>query len=128
MQSLDLDSCRNITDLSIIKIAEGCPGIQTLDVTCCNRITDTGIINLTEKCSKMQKLTLISCDQITVKSITRIAEGCPLIEYLYLTDCRENDVHINEQGIRFTVPRNPFWRARRQISFEKEGERSVSFP
>jgi hypothetical protein len=65
----------DITDVSIIKVAEGYPDLRILDLKGC-KITDTCVIRLAEKCPKLRSLYMSLNDDITDTSIIRLAERC----------------------------------------------------
>jgi hypothetical protein len=48
--------CYNITDTSMIKIAESCRDIETLNIAYCHNISDSIIVKLAECCPKMNDL------------------------------------------------------------------------
>jgi hypothetical protein len=75
-----------ITDMGIIKFAEGCPHLLDLDPSFCVNITDDSLIRIVELCPRLKTLKLEIC-QITDRSIIRIAEGYPNLYSFKLRCC-----------------------------------------
>lgn len=67
-----------ITDASIIKVAEQCSQLHTLDVSDTGgAITDASIVKVAECCSQLHTLNVCGTEgAITHASISRMAEGC----------------------------------------------------
>jgi hypothetical protein len=49
LQWLNLNN-QSISDISMIKIAEGCPNINSLSLKGCENITDTSVVKIAESC------------------------------------------------------------------------------
>jgi hypothetical protein len=49
-KELHISGCQNITDTSIIKLAECCPNLEFLDIACSYHITDISILKIAESC------------------------------------------------------------------------------
>jgi hypothetical protein len=88
---LNLQGCGNITDSSIIRIAEGCPDLRSLNVstdpTSIPIVTDVSVIRLAEKYPKLNSLNLRNCVNITDASIIKLSKGCPDIHTLQTHNC-----------------------------------------
>ena len=50
LQSLNLDYCKQVTDVGISKIGEGCPQLQSLNLSGCKKLTDFGISKIEDGC------------------------------------------------------------------------------
>jgi F-box/leucine-rich repeat protein 2/20 len=85
---LDINSCPNVTDRSLVAISEHLPSLTALDCAENEAITDDGIEKLVAKCHFIQCIG-IRCPSITDRSIQSIADHCPALETL--------DVSWNEQ-------------------------------
>ena len=48
--------CRNLTDASMVVIAEHCPGLHALDLMNLSKLTDLTIGYLTNSCRELRKL------------------------------------------------------------------------
>jgi hypothetical protein len=81
LQSLTLRFCM-VTDITMSRIAEGCPDLKELDLICCNEITDLGIIYLTERCHNLRHFAFTECENISDVCIIRISETCPMLQSL----------------------------------------------
>jgi hypothetical protein len=71
-----------VTDVCLIRIAEGCHSLRRLYVSGNNDITDIGMIRVAECCPSMVSLTLSGCTEVTDMSVICIAECCCNIEML----------------------------------------------
>jgi hypothetical protein len=67
----------NISDLGMVRLANGCPNLHTLQLVGCHDITDIGVMTVTEKCPNLHTLNLDDCYNITNMSIVRVAESYP---------------------------------------------------
>mmetsp|Transcript_25376 Transcript_25376/g.24277 ORF Transcript_25376/g.24277 Transcript_25376/m.24277 type:complete len:301 (-) Transcript_25376:4-906(-) len=88
----------NITDESIVRLAECCPYLQDLNMSHSRKITDSGLLRLAEKkkrwCevqkmnivfySNLQSLNMEMCEGITAAGVLGIVEGCPNLHSLSL--------------------------------------------
>jgi len=83
-----LDKIDSISDISICKIARGCPEIRTLHLISCNSLTNDCLFQIAEDCPNLEDLDLFGCSLITDIGIIRIAECCPHLENLNMEDCR----------------------------------------
>lgn len=88
LQKIKLSN-RNITDRSIIKIAESCPNLRILNLARCDRVTNRSVIKIAENCPDLKELNLSGCYSISDTSIIRIAESCPNMIELNLSGCRD---------------------------------------
>jgi hypothetical protein len=83
---------RGLSDMSMIKIVEGCPNLKHIDMFSVN-ITDLSINRIADCCRHMKScphlnvLSLSSCTDVTDAGIIRIAEGCPNLKRLMLLSC-----------------------------------------
>jgi hypothetical protein len=80
--------CYDITDLSIMKIAECCHDLEFLSVFRC-RLSDRSITKLAECCIHIKDLCIPYCSSITDLSMIKIAECCPDMERLNVANCHE---------------------------------------
>ena len=89
LQSLSLNSCRDITDAGLIIISEHCPNLKSLKVGDCGKITDVSIISMSNHCTGLQSLDLRWCRQITDASIISISTHCTRLQELDLERCEQ---------------------------------------
>ena len=54
LQSIDLTSCRQVTDVGISALGHGCGQLQRIDLEGCDEVTDAGISALLHECSQLQ--------------------------------------------------------------------------
>ena len=59
MQNINIFKCTNITDKSIIEIANMCPLLESLNFLACGEITDTSVIAIKEKCPLLYNISPI---------------------------------------------------------------------
>ncbi|CAO3597872.1 unnamed protein product [Absidia cylindrospora] len=81
---MDLSDITNITDTTIIKIANTCPNLQGLNLSMCKDdrerctgVTDLGIVTLAGKCRHLRRIKLNNCDSLTDASALALARHCP---------------------------------------------------
>lgn len=81
IQNFNLGGLYGVTDLSLLKIAELRRPIESLNLGF-TKITDIGISRVADECRGMKNLQLTSCKSITDIGILRIAQGCPNLKVL----------------------------------------------
>ena len=92
---LNIEFCKEITDVGIISLISGCKELRDLNIRGCFNITDTSIISLSQNCTRLERLNLSMCKRITDLSIARIAIGCKKLHFLDLSCCEKiSDVTI----------------------------------
>ena len=95
----DLGGCCNITDTSVIAVAEQCAGLKSIDLGGCCNITDTSVVALAEHCPGLTKIDLGYCSNITDTSVVALAEHCPELKEINLGGC-ENITDTSKQLLR----------------------------
>ncbi|KAI8340186.1 hypothetical protein BC941DRAFT_338516, partial [Chlamydoabsidia padenii] len=107
LTSMDLSDITNVTDTTILKIADTCPQLQGLNLSMCKDdrerctgVTDEGIINLAIKCRHLRRIKLNNCESLTDASALALARHCPRLLEI---DCPVTDealtlifTHLNE--------------------------------
>ncbi|KAL0096940.1 hypothetical protein J3Q64DRAFT_1040615 [Phycomyces blakesleeanus] len=92
--SMDLSEITNITDTTILKIAECCPRLQGLNLSMFkdgqeqfHGVTDESIIKLAEGCRGLRRVILNNCSLLTDASITLLAKNCRSLLEIDLINC-----------------------------------------
>lgn len=97
-----------ISDLGILAIAQGCPGLEMINVAYCKDITDRSLLSLS-KCSRLKTLESRGCSLITSLGLTAIAVGCKELTKLDIKKCH----NIDDAGM---LPLAHFSQNLRQVS------------
>lgn len=89
VETLNLESCRFITDASLIKlISTSSQTLKTLDCSFCNKISDSSLLALIDNNAiSLETLNLSACDLITPLTIQKIAQKCTKLKKLVLDGC-----------------------------------------
>ena len=87
LKMIRLWGCSNITDKSVVALAEQCPGLKEIWLDECSNITDTSVVALAERCAGLTKITLIDCSNITDTSVVALVEHCPELTKIDLWGC-----------------------------------------
>ena len=88
-------SSPQLTDHTLMLIAEHCTGLQSLSLNRCYEITNTGLITVSEQCTNLQSLKINYSDQISDASILSISIHCTGLLSLDLVYCNQvTDVSI----------------------------------
>lgn len=82
--------CAEITDLGILAIAQGCPGLEMINIAYCKDITDRSLLSLS-KCSCLKTFESRGCSRITSLGLTAIAVGCKELSKLDIKKCHNID-------------------------------------
>ncbi|KAI8096161.1 uncharacterized protein BX664DRAFT_290886 [Halteromyces radiatus] len=98
IMAIDLSDITNITDKTIIKIAESCPKLQGLNFSMCKDdhhrcvgVTDLGITTLAEHCRHLRRIKLNNCANLTDASAIALASKCPRLLEI---DCPVTDTAL----------------------------------
>jgi hypothetical protein len=85
IETVILENCQNVTDHSIVKLANKLKGLTTLDISFCDQITDASLNALAEnEDSKLKFLDLSYCYNITNRGIKEVGLKCTRLESLVL--------------------------------------------
>lgn len=84
----------DLTDLSLLHIAQNCLLLSTLHLHACLRITDDGLKEVLKNCVELRRLYIHSNIRLTDTTFHSIAAHCPLLRHLglrgrfsYSTEC-----------------------------------------
>lgn len=76
---LNLNGCKKLSDLSLIKISDYLPYLRTLDVGNCPMVSDYGIEKVAYGCKQLNYLVISDCDNISRDIHSSISHFCPYI-------------------------------------------------
>ena len=76
----------DLTDKTLFSLAQHCPALHTVNVGSCRMITDDGVASLAYNCVGLHKLDL-SSTKVSDTGLAKLAEGCPSLEYVNLNSC-----------------------------------------
>ncbi|EGG24811.1 hypothetical protein DFA_03056 [Cavenderia fasciculata] len=87
-QTLILESCYNLTDVTINSISTKMTSLTKLSLKGCKFITDSSLVPLSQRLSKLQDLKLSRCHSITSVSLQAIATNlCNTLDKIDLSMC-----------------------------------------
>jgi hypothetical protein len=87
LHTIDLSRCDKLSDASMIALSQGCPHLHTIDLYRCDQITDAGMIALSQGCPHLHTIDLYRCDQITDAGMIALSQGCPHLHTIDLKFC-----------------------------------------
>ncbi len=99
LQKLDLESCTQLRDDDLKRIAEGNSLLQELKVRDCKNLTDQGIEYIARGAKKLIILDISWCPLITDQGLEALAEHAKTITSLNLSSCRE----VTDSGVQKLV-------------------------
>ncbi|CAA0822757.1 EIN3-binding F-box protein 1 [Striga hermonthica] len=104
LEVLNLDGCKNVSDLSLMEVAENCSVLSELDVSHCG-ITDNGIGFLAgAKQLSIQILSLAGCSSVSVKSLPSLGKLGKTLFGLNIQHCSG----ISSSGVNLLIEQ--LWR------------------
>jgi hypothetical protein len=74
--------------------------LTLLDLRECKNITDQSIIRVAQQCSELESLNVVDCYNITDISILEIAKMCPHLLFLFVSDLENDRIRITFDCIR----------------------------
>ena len=76
IETLDLSSCKKLSDKTFHCLAQHCTKLATLNISSCSSLTDTSLRAIGHGCPQLISLNLSWCELITQAGIALIAQGC----------------------------------------------------
>ena len=89
IQSISLSKCHEISDTGLISISEHCPNLLSFRIDYCEEMTDASIISISTHCTGLKSLNLECCPLITDASIISISTHCTGLRSLLLFCCNQ---------------------------------------
>ena len=74
-----IDGCRRLTDKSVIALATYCPGLEVFSVVECLGISDKGMCVLAESCQGLKAVNILFCFHIGDPTIVIFKKYCPYL-------------------------------------------------
>ncbi|XP_063708705.1 uncharacterized protein LOC134837267 [Culicoides brevitarsis] len=87
LRELVIGRCPQITINGIRMLIDQCPGLETLDLESGKNITDKCVELISLKLKRLKTLKLICCTQLTNDSMHCIALNCKVLKNLYIRGC-----------------------------------------
>jgi len=84
LESLNLNSCQEITEKTLVQVSRQCPGLKRIELYWHVKASDFGVKKLAA-CTNLTVVNLSGCKYLTDKSIIPLVQACTLIEVLNLT-------------------------------------------
>eukprot|EP00899_Mesostigma_viride_P022246 jgi/Mesvir1/3205/Mv16355-RA.1 len=91
---LDAMGFYTVTDEGAAALAGRCRGLRYLNLSATN-VTDDGLSAVADVCPRLEHLNVHYCDSLTDTGMARVAMGCPGLEYLNVSHCHE----VTDAGI-----------------------------
>uniref|UniRef100_T1J4F5 Uncharacterized protein n=1 Tax=Strigamia maritima TaxID=126957 RepID=T1J4F5_STRMM len=93
---LNLSLCKQITDETLLNLAQYCPNLEVLDLAGCDRITNSGLLFVSKRLCRLVNLNLRSCRHVSDSGIAALGglsseagKGTLQLEQLSLQDCQK---------------------------------------
>ncbi len=96
LTKIDLSGCKELTDVSIVNLAEYCKGLTSVNLDSCSKLTDNSIKALAENCKGLIEVNLGACYPLTNSSIKALAENCKGLVSVNLSNCGQ----LTDNGIK----------------------------
>ncbi|CAG8628194.1 15844_t:CDS:2, partial [Acaulospora colombiana] len=94
--ALDLTGVVDVTDATIVSVANVCNKIQGINLEGCKKVTDIGLLAIAENCPLLRRIKLCELDRITGNSVSKLVHQCPLLIEIDLNGC----IQIDEGAVR----------------------------
>eukprot|EP01113_Clastostelium_recurvatum_P019350 TRINITY_DN2281_c0_g1_i3.p1 TRINITY_DN2281_c0_g1~~TRINITY_DN2281_c0_g1_i3.p1 ORF type:complete len:1891 (-),score=415.16 TRINITY_DN2281_c0_g1_i3:873-6545(-) len=87
MQSLNLSWCEAVSDESLVRLAHCCPSLNAINLSKCKRVSDVGVVALAKSCAEsLERVVLENCS-VTDASLFTLASHCPNLTNLDCSQC-----------------------------------------
>lgn len=88
VSSLNITSCRGITDLSLQAVVKGCPSLKHLGLRKCCFVSDNGFVAFAQATSSLESLQMEECHRITqVGILNALSTSSSKLKSLTLVKC-----------------------------------------
>eukprot|EP01112_Ceratiomyxa_fruticulosa_P016813 TRINITY_DN5131_c0_g1_i2.p1 TRINITY_DN5131_c0_g1~~TRINITY_DN5131_c0_g1_i2.p1 ORF type:complete len:594 (+),score=84.30 TRINITY_DN5131_c0_g1_i2:193-1974(+) len=87
ISSLSLVGCKQITDYSIASLTQNCKQLKAINLTGCIQLTDSAVASISQHCKQLEELNLSECNKITGNSAISLSQNCSRLMSLYLSEC-----------------------------------------
>src|SRR5262249_4325156 len=91
----NLFGCSQVSDESILFIAQNCPQLKKLWLSECTRVSDASLSLIAKTCPLLEVLDLANCEKITDASVSLITQNCQHLKMLDLEGCTISDASIS---------------------------------
>ena len=92
LRSLDLSSCRRISDEGVSSLVKECSGLRNVDLSgCC--VTDVSITAIAHECLKLE-YTILDFWKVTDIGISALSHRCTSLASIHLGGCDVTDVSL----------------------------------
>ena len=93
---LEVSSCVNVSDASLVRVAQHCRKMVTLTCCFCRGVTDVTLTALSQlSCSNLKELNIGYNDAVTLTATLELLTACRGMVALYCIDC----ANLTEEGI-----------------------------
>ena len=83
---LSLNGCQWITDVGVSCIIN-LSKLESLWLRCCDQVTEETIIKIANNCKNLREIDISGLDLVGARAITALAEKCPALVYLTCESC-----------------------------------------
>ncbi|XP_043563419.1 F-box/LRR-repeat protein 2 isoform X2 [Chiloscyllium plagiosum] len=87
LKTLSLNMVREITDESVVSIAEHCRSLEGLSLSHCGQLTDQGMITAANHMKRLTNLEISCCDKITSQALEVLMQECQWLRSLDVSMC-----------------------------------------
>eukprot|EP00935_MAST-01C_sp_MAST-1C-sp1_P001149 g1149.t1 len=87
VRKVNLGNCEDVTDESVLSLAQWCSGIHTIRLDGCTLLTDESVVSLAQHCTGIQLINLAGCPLLTDKSVVLLAQHCTSIHKIGIGGC-----------------------------------------
>lgn len=87
LTTLLLGGCEDITDASLLMVAQHCRNVEQIDLSCCE-VTDAGLTALVHSCRSLNTILLKKCVNVTDASVLVLSQLLPDLVKLDLNGCK----------------------------------------
>jgi F-box and leucine-rich repeat protein GRR1 len=105
LQGLNVTGCRKLTDAAIVAIAQNCRHLKRLKFNNCVQLTDKAIMNIARHCSNLLEIDLYGLQNLESSAVTELLRSCPQLREMRLAHCsRINDDAFLDIPIDTDIP------------------------
>ncbi|XP_048461809.1 F-box/LRR-repeat protein 2 isoform X2 [Rhincodon typus] len=87
LKTLSLNMVHEITDESVVSIAEHCRSLEGLSLNHCGQLTDQGLIAAANHMKRLTNLEISCCDKITSQALEVLVQECKWLRSLDVSMC-----------------------------------------
>ena len=102
---LSIPLWKNLRDMALAELGEGCPLLKDIVLSHCCQITDFGLSHLVKNCQMLESCHMVYCPSITAAGVATVISSCPHIKKVLVEKWKVSPRTERRSGSVLSYPR-----------------------